>query len=158
MVTHKKTWLLVGLLCLALWPGATYGQSSELRDTFNRYSELHAQGRYEEALPFAEKAVKLGEYEFGFDHPNTANLLNNLARIYYNQGRYVEAEPLYQRALTIREKALGPGHPHVATSLNNLAELYRAQGRYAEAEPLHKRALAVREKALGAEHPTWRRA
>ena len=42
-----------GMLCLALWPNPTHGKSPELDKAYNRYSELHAQGRYEEALPFA---------------------------------------------------------------------------------------------------------
>ncbi len=57
MITHKAGWLLVGLLCLALWPGKSHGQSSELLDAFNRQSELYEQGRYQEALPFAENIL-----------------------------------------------------------------------------------------------------
>ncbi len=57
MITDKFGWLLVGLLCLALWPGVTHGQSSEFNDALNRYSELYEQGRYQEALPFAENIL-----------------------------------------------------------------------------------------------------
>ncbi len=149
MITKKTKWLLIGLLCLALWPGTTHGQSSEFIDSYNRFTQFYNQGRYQEALRFAEKALRLGEYEFGPDHPITGLLFNNLAALYQAQGRYAEAEPLYQRSLAIREKALGLEHPHVATNLNNLALLYQAQGHYAEAEPLYQRALAIREKALG---------
>ena len=95
-----------------------------------------AEGRYREAIPFAEKALRIGEREFGPDHLNTAIFLNNLAEIYRAQGRYAEAEPFYARSLAIWEKALGPEHLDVATSLNNLAALYRVQGRYAEPEPV----------------------
>ena len=56
------TTLAMGLL---LSPTATYAQSAELMDAYERYSELHAQGRYREALPFAEEALRLGEGEFG---------------------------------------------------------------------------------------------
>ncbi len=48
-------------------------------DAYKRYSELFAQGRYEEALPFAERALKLAEQEFGPNDPSTAVDLNNLA-------------------------------------------------------------------------------
>ena len=141
------------LVALFLWPAAVFGQSPELMDAYDRVGELYAEGRYQEAIPFAEKALALGEREFGRDDPNTAALLNNLAVLYEEQGRYAAAEPLHKRALAIWEKALGPEHPDLATSLNNLAELYRTQGRYAAAEPLYKRALAISEKALGPEHP-----
>ena len=106
-------WLLVGLLGLGLWltPGATYGQSRELIDAFNRTVTLSGQGRYQEALPFARKAVRLGEQEFGANHPTFAIFLSNLAVLYGEQGRYAEAEPLLERALAIAEKALGPEQP-----------------------------------------------
>ena len=151
MITKIRQWLFAGLLCLALWPGAAGGQSSELKAAYKQFNHLYAQGRYQEAIPFAEEAVRLGEEEFGPDHPTTATLLNNLAELFRLQGRYAEAEPLHNRALAIRETALGPEHPDLATSLNNLAGLYYFEGRYAEAEPLYRRALAIREKALGPE-------
>ncbi len=71
------------LAVLWLWPITAYGQSPEFRDAYQRYAELYAQGRCQEALPFAEKALRLGEREFGFDHPYMATSLNNLAGLYY---------------------------------------------------------------------------
>ena len=134
-------------------PAVSYGQIAELRNAADRAAELRAQGRYQEALPFAEEALRLSEQEFGLDHPNVATSLNNLAVLYKSQGRYADAEPLHQRALAIRETALGPEHPLAAQSLNNLAGLYQAQGRYAEAEPLYQSSLVIWQKALGPEHP-----
>src|SRR3989442_1971332 len=51
------------------------------------------------------------EHNFGLEHPDTAQPLNNLAALYDRQGRYREAAPLYKRALTIFEKQLGANHP-----------------------------------------------
>ncbi len=109
---------------LSLWPASAVGQSAEVMDAYNRYRELYTQGRYEQAIPFAEKALKLGERELGPKDRDTAPLLNDLALLYKIQGRYGEAEPLYRRALAIDEKTLGPEHPKVATTLSNLANLY----------------------------------
>ncbi len=97
MALRKTRWLLAALLCLVVWPGTTQGQSSELMDAYNQFNELYAQGRYEEAFPYTEQALKLGEQEFGLDHPTTASLLNNLAVLYEAQARYAEAEPLHKR-------------------------------------------------------------
>ena len=94
-------------------------------DAYNKFNELYAQGRYEEALPFAEQALKLSEQEFGLDHPNTALILNNLAELYSAQGKYAEAERLHNRSLAILEKTLGPEHPDFAVNLDNLARLYQ---------------------------------
>ncbi len=126
MITHKTTGLMAGLLGLALWPGAVRGQSPELQEANDSFEALYAKDYYEEARPFAKKALRLGSQEFGLDHPTTATLLDNLAALYEAQGAYAEAEPLYQRALVIWEKTLGPDHPEVAASLNNLAKLYQA--------------------------------
>ncbi len=149
MITHKTKWLLVGLVCLALWPPAAYGQSSELVDAYYRAGALYAEGHYQEALPFAQEALRLSEREYGPDHPATATMLTTLAKIYHAQDKYAEAEPLFERALAIRE--VSGSYPGLARSLNNMAQLCFEQGRYAEAEPLIKRSLAIREKALGSE-------
>jgi tetratricopeptide (TPR) repeat protein len=134
-------------------PTTAHGQSPEYLDAYGRYLELRAQGRYEEALPFTQEAVRLGDREFGPNDVNTGYLVNELGWLYWQQGRYAEAEPLFERALAITEGVLGPDQPEVATSLNNLATLYRDQGRYVEAEPLLKRSLAILEVALGPLHP-----
>ena len=115
--------------------------------------ELYQAGRYQEALPLAQRALEINEKALGPEHPDTAASLNNLAGLYEAMGAYEKALPLYQRALKIREKALGPDHPDTANSLNNLAALYCAMGAYDKALPLYQRALKIREKALGPEHP-----
>ena len=149
MITKKKKWLLMGLMCLVLWPGAIHGQSPEIESAHNRFSELLAQGRYKEVPPFAEKALRLVEEDFGPDHPTTADLLYAMALEYHQYGRYGEAEPLYERVLAISEKASARDYryPDVTETLLWLARVYHAQGKYTEAEPLYKRSLAIREKA-----------
>ncbi len=147
MIRHKARWLLAALLWLALWPAPVQSQSAALMDANNQFSDLYAQGRYQEALPFAEKAIRLGKQEFGPDHPTTATLLNNLAALYHAQGKYAQAEPLYQRSLAIREKALGPEHLNVATILENYAALLRQTARANEAERMEARAEAIRAKS-----------
>jgi CHAT domain-containing protein/Tfp pilus assembly protein PilF len=116
-------------------------------------NKLRNIGKYQEAIPFAEKMLEISARSQGQHHTDTAFSLNNLAGLYRAMGAYNKAEPLLLRALAIREKALGPEHPDTATSLNNLAGLYRAMGAYRKAEPLYQRALAIYEKALGPEHP-----
>jgi len=152
MTTNKTTWLLAGLLWLALGAGCTTPQGGLWQDAVDAADEAYTQGNYAEAEKNFRKAVNRAE-AFEPEDLRLAQSLNGLAETFLAQGRYTEAEPLHKRALAIREKALGPEHPDVAQSLNNLAVLYKAQGRYTEAEPLYRRSLAIREKALGPEHP-----
>lgn len=70
-----------------------------------RSNALYVEGRYPEALPFAEQALTLAAREFGPDHPNTAIFLSNLAEVLQVQGRYAEAGPLCERALEMWQKA-----------------------------------------------------
>jgi tetratricopeptide (TPR) repeat protein len=85
----------------------------------------------------------------GLDHPDVADILNNLAAIYRVQGRYDEAEPLYMRALAILESVLDPDHhPDVARCLNNLAVIYQGQGRFAEALAASGHSVAVISRRL----------
>jgi CHAT domain-containing protein/Tfp pilus assembly protein PilF len=121
---------------------------------------LHAQvmtaldaGKYDDALPLAQRVLAIRDKALGPDHPDVAASLGNLGAVYQGKGEYGQAEPLYQRALAISEKALGPDHLEVATCLNNLAGLYHAKGEHGRAEPLYQRALAISERALGPDHP-----
>jgi tetratricopeptide (TPR) repeat protein len=90
----------------------------------------------------------------GAEHPDVANILNDLAGICADQGNYAEAACLAQRSVAIMEQI--PASPDLellrVQSLSTLAGIYRTQGRYAEAETLAKRALALAEAALGPEH------
>ena len=82
------------MLLASGWALPAWGQSDELMEAYNRQNELREQGRYAEAIPFAEKALELGEDEFGPERSVTAATLNHLADLHYAQGRNAEAEPL----------------------------------------------------------------
>jgi len=56
-----------------------------------RVEALYNQGKYEEAMPLAERTL-------GPDHPSVATGFSSLAELYRIQGGYTGAEPLYERA------------------------------------------------------------
>jgi tetratricopeptide (TPR) repeat protein len=147
---------LVLLLALGLFFGErprSFAQDSNPDVLSRQFHKLYQEGRYQEAIPLAEKLVAITQRMLGPDQPDTAISLNNLAALYYQMGAYQKAEPLYRQALQIWKKALGPQHPETAIGLNNLAELYRKMGAYQKAEPLYQQALQIRQKALGPQHP-----
>ena len=113
----------------------------------------HGQTAYKQAQLRYEQGLSAARARLGNDHPDTADILNDLAELYHDQGRYAEAEPLFLQALKIRQRQLGNNHPDTATTLNNLASLCRYQGCYEKAEPLYMQALEIRQRQLGDNHP-----
>jgi tetratricopeptide (TPR) repeat protein len=92
-------------------------------------TQLIEQGKYQEAIHIAERAVEVAKRTRGPEDPKTAEALNNLGLLRKKIGDYAKAEPLYQEALRIRQKVLGSEHPYTATSLSNLGLLYQKNAR-----------------------------
>ena len=99
-----KRLLFILLASAWLWPAGLHAQSDALKSAFENYQELNEQGRYREAIPYAQEALTLAEEEYGPENPAVALVLNDLAHLYYKQSRYGEAEPLFKRSLAIIEK------------------------------------------------------
>jgi serine/threonine protein kinase/Tfp pilus assembly protein PilF len=110
-------------------------------------------GRYDLALPHAEKALSINRGELGDDDPDTITSLNNYAYVLDLLGRFNEAEPLYKEAMERSGRVFGKDHPHALTSLNNYAGVVLKSGRPAEALPLFEKALADQRRVLGEDHP-----
>jgi CHAT domain-containing protein/tetratricopeptide (TPR) repeat protein len=115
--------------------------------------QLCKEGKYGEAIPFAEEALAIRERISGPEHPDVADSLTRLAEIHESLRQYPEALLLYERSLSIWEKTLGPEHLQVADSLNSMALLDRSMGDYSKALPLYERSLSIRKEILGPEHP-----
>ena len=143
------------LLALGLWIlacSASLAEDDDPNALNQQVNQLIEQGKYQEAIPTAERAVEVAKRTRGSEDPETAEALNNFGLLFKKTGDYAKAEPLYQEALRIRQKVLGPEHPDTAEILNNLALLYQAMGEYAKAEPLLQEALRIWQKILGPEH------
>jgi CHAT domain-containing protein/Tfp pilus assembly protein PilF len=124
----------------------------KLEDLGSRVYQMVELGKYEEAITLSTEVLDFSQREFGPEHPNTAQCLNDLASLYRLKEDYSKAEPLYLRALAVREKILGPSHPDTGESLTDLARLYTLKGDYIRAEPLYQRALVLFEKSAGPDH------
>ena len=118
----------------------------EAKRLVEQINKLRAAAKYAEAIPLAERLIKMVEKEAGPEHVVVAQLINGLAELYRMTRNFDRAEPLYKRALATREKLLGPEHPDVAVTLNNFALLYIQKRDYGRAEPLLQRAISIHEK------------
>jgi tetratricopeptide (TPR) repeat protein/CHAT domain-containing protein len=138
-------------ICAASWAIAQQA-TDEVGALRDRVRDLHAQIKFGEATPIAERYAALALEKHGRDSIEWATAEWWLAEIYDAQARYVDAEPHFKQALLIYERTLGSSHNDVATLLNNLANMYGRMARPAEAEPLHRRALQIRKETLGLNH------
>lgn len=141
------------LICLALpapAPGGARAQGSPALEEAARLTaevvRLYAAGKYDEALPLAERALELREKELGRDDKLVAGALLNLAAVESGLGRFEEARGHYRRAAEAFEKA-GDGYARqlilaVEGQARLESDVYKAIG-------LHERALALKEKAFG---------
>jgi len=137
------------LLALCLWIfacRASLAKEVNLVALNQRIYKLFEEGKYQDAIPLAEKAVEIARRTRGLEDLDTAISLNSLGVLYESMGEYTKAEPLIQEALRIRQKVLGSEHSDTASSLNNLAMLYHYMGEYAKAEPLYQEALRIDRK------------
>jgi tetratricopeptide (TPR) repeat protein len=137
---------------VVVWSAPASAQLREAAALDAKVNALFNAGKYQEALPLAQRSLAIREKALGPDNLNVANSVYNLAQLNGYQGNFADAEMLYRRALAIYEKARGPDHPDVADAVDSIAYLYKEQGRYADAEPLYQRSLAIREKVRGPEH------
>ncbi|NET67072.1 MAG: tetratricopeptide repeat protein [Moorea sp. SIO1G6] len=143
----------VGQTTIAQQQESGQEQLAKAKQLNQQVIELYKQGKYSEAIPLAQDALRIRKQLLGEEHPDIATSLNDLGLLYDAMGRYEQAEPLLNQALEMRRRLLGKEHPSVALSLNNLAELYYSMARYSEAEPLYTQALEMRKRLLGDEHP-----
>ncbi len=116
---------------------------------------LHGEGKFEEALPLAKRALELREAALGSDHETVQAARLNLAELYIALKKYGEARKILDRLLLTHEKTAGPDDPGAAIFLDKIAFLNYVQQDFSKAEAALKRALAIREKAFGREHPEF---
>jgi TonB family protein len=114
--------------------------------------KLYNDGKYDEALVSAKRALELRERALGPDHEMVQSALLNLAEIYTAKKKYGEAQKLVERLLKTYEKTVGPEDAGAAIFLDKLAFLTYVQGDFSKSEAAYKRALAIREKVLGQNH------
>ncbi len=86
------------------------------------------------------------------DHPEGADVLNDLAALLSLQQKYDEAEPLVRRSLEITRRTFGERHPAFAGSLQLFANLRHARGETEAAVELYQRVLDILRTSLGEEH------
>jgi|HubBroStandDraft_6_1064221.scaffolds.fasta_scaffold05728_6 serine/threonine protein kinase/tetratricopeptide (TPR) repeat protein len=118
--------------------------------TFGRI--LDNRGKYDEAIPTLEEAMRLESGPKGVPADLSATL-SELANTHYYLGHYDISKDLNERALQMDEQIYGDRNPNVAQDLTNLADIQYQWSRYAEAERLQRTAAGIMQAWYGKDHP-----
>jgi TonB family protein len=129
-------------------PGAEVVEADKLSAEIVK---LYNEGKYDEALPLAKRAVELKEKALGKDAMALADALNNLGALYMAKADYRNADAPYKRSLAIYEKAKGADDISLTVMLDKLAWIRYAQSFSNEAREMFERSLAIKEKVTGKE-------
>jgi len=119
----------------------------ESRQLNSSVMKLYAEGKYDEALPLAKRALELREKALGPDHEDVIPLLLNLGELYRLKKKQGNAKAYYERALAVGEKAFGPDDLRITRLLDKLAFAAFADREEKRAENLFERSLTIRQKA-----------
>ncbi|HJR08362.1 MAG TPA: TonB family protein [Pyrinomonadaceae bacterium] len=131
---------------------ATSAQLAEALQLTISAVKLHNEGKSKEALPLAERALKLREEALGAEHQLVAESLVNLGAVQSATGKPDKVRSLYNRALAIYEKGGGANNVKLIRLHDALGVLERfAFANYAAAIEHYESTLALREKAPGTE-------
>ena len=110
-------------------------------------------GLYNAAEELQLEVLESWRRVLGEEHPDTLEIMDDLASTYDRQGRTEEAEQLDLKVLESRRRVLEAEHPNILGTMNNLAWTYYGQGRTEEAEQLYLQVLESTRRVLGVEHP-----
>jgi len=122
------------------------------------FIKLFNQGKYDQALPLAKRALQIREKALPRTDQRVVDSLINLGEVYIGKQDYRPARDTFKRLLQILEERFGAEDLRLASTLDRLAPLQYRAGSFDEAEEAFKRALAVREKALGSDNEETARA
>ncbi|MBV9301453.1 MAG: serine/threonine protein kinase [Acidobacteriaceae bacterium] len=115
---------------------------------------LQAEGKYNEAGQYFERALAVAQQPPNIDAYRTAKILSKYALLELDSGHYSKAEELAKRALKIQRAARGgETAPETAWTMIALAEARVFQGDAASAEPMLRKALTIFKTKLPPGYP-----
>jgi serine/threonine-protein kinase len=113
---------------------------------------LEDRGKYAEAIPMLQEAVRL-QSAAGGNEAELAATISELANCNFYLGDYQLSDALNRRVLEMQEKLYGDRHPLIADTLINLGAIQYDLGNYTEAERFDRRALEITQAWYGADNP-----
>ena len=144
---------LIPFLWILLSTNISNSQSIELREALKNTKAMYNNGKLQEAIYSAIKAIELSKKDFGKNHFYTATLIENLGIIQYESLMYSNAEKSFKEVLEIRKKILKTDHTDIAEVLNFIALSNRKLLKYNKALNYHNEALLVMSRIITKSNP-----
>jgi CHAT domain-containing protein/tetratricopeptide (TPR) repeat protein len=105
-------------------------------------------GQYREAIPVAQRLVKLRQERLGDEHPLTILAEGNLGALYGLVENFEQARPLLTTAVTFWRRHNPPAPNQLSQALNDLGVVERATGSFPQARALFEESLRIRTAVL----------
>ncbi|HEU4931905.1 MAG TPA: TonB family protein [Pyrinomonadaceae bacterium] len=153
MRTH--IFVLLTSLLLSSLISQSMQQSPELKEASDlslSVVKLFKEGKFDEAIPLAKRALEIRERLLPTGDPMVLTALGNLGNLYNAKGDYRAAKKSFDRLLALQEQQFGPTDVKLASTLDLLAVLHYRERNVSKAEETYQRALALRENAFGPDH------
>jgi tetratricopeptide (TPR) repeat protein len=137
----------VGLLRPIAVAGEIQAQATEADHLSAEVAKLYEEGKYDQAIPLAQRELKMRESQHGHDSLPTAVSLSRLATLYFALKEYGAAELNYRESLAVYDRLNEGNNLNVAKITDRLAFLSYQKQDYAQTETFYLRSLAIRETA-----------
>jgi TonB family protein len=106
---------------------------------------LYSEGKFDEALPLATRALKISETLFGADSTQVASAAINVAELYIAKRKFKEAEPLLLRSIQINDKVLKASDSTLIKTLERYTCVLKASNESDRLKDFEKKRLASLE-------------
>jgi TonB family protein len=107
--------------------------------------KLYREGKFDEALPLAKRALEINETLFGVENREVASAAINVAELYIAKRRFKEAEPILLRSIQINDKVLKATDPALLKTLERYTCVLKASNESDKLKAFEKKRLATLE-------------
>lgn len=135
--------------------GVTKDQMKFAQTLNNLGIVFHDIGKYDTAIFYFNRALKIFVKEKGMQNPDYAITLNNKAKSFLYSEQYDSAINNSKVALEIINKEFDESNPEIAIYQHTLGLIYYSIGNYADAENYFSKSLFLREEKLGKLNPKY---
>ena len=138
---------------LAVHRGSFGELSRPFARTLNRQGRMHNVWWKDYSAGKSFRALQIREQFLDRDHPDCAEIVEDLGEVAYSVLHFPHAETLLEQAISIRRRQQGVDHPDLSRPQCLMAACQVEQGNISQALVNVRRALSRSERCRGHQHP-----